>query len=72
MPLNQEQKEAFSQQIVANPYFDEVVTLLESYAVDDLVNSKYDDDIARLTAKIKIQVIRDFKSELTKHAKKGN
>ena len=70
MPLDDEQKKALCDQIVVNPYFQEVVELLEKEAVDEIVNSKPDDDLLRLELKIKINVIRDFKHELTKHSKK--
>ena len=70
MPLDNEQKKALCDQIVANPYFQEVVELLEKEAVDEIANSKTEDDLLRLELKIKINVIRDFKHELTKHTQK--
>lgn len=70
MPLSREDKQKLCDQIVANPYFLEVVQLLENEAVDEIVNTKPEEDLKRLELKIKINVIREFKHELTKHSKK--
>lgn len=70
MSFSQEEKERLCDQVVANPYFQEVVNILEKEAVDEIVNSAPEDDLKRLELKIKIAVIRDFKYELTKHSKK--
>jgi hypothetical protein len=56
------ERKALAEQITANPLFTQILGEMETGAIESLVNAQTDEH--RLTRQLKVQAIREFRSDL--------
>lgn len=56
------ERKSLAEQITTNPLFNEIMTGLETSAIEQLISAK--DDETRLTAQLRVKAIRALRAEL--------
>lgn len=60
--MTPQERKSLAEQITTNPLFTEIMTGLETSAIERMISAK--DDETRLTAQLRVQAIRALRQEL--------